>query len=305
MTPDHQSGSGEKPPSQSENHRQQAAGEQADKKQLEIRHTIKRLLLAVDRWDRSAAEDRIDELEKLIPRDPRLAAWQETIEKLPRNKKEGPVELAPRTADDRPAAKVPVEISLARRTFPPEEPPQRRTTTDGQGVARFSWPVGVTAVRVAAPGVGYGCTGSFEVLGDSVARVSLPLLLPYGSIAGHVPKDVSKPVTAVSLSEMGDEKGRRATCDAQGRFAFADVPDGSYQLRLYSGSDALKVTAGVNVLPGQSVQDVKFQKWPVVEPGQSAAPPEARGGSPEDAEAAKSAASRKKEAPPGGWRGTA
>ena len=125
---------------------------QDEKKQLEIQRTIKRLLLAVERRDWLAAEDRVDELEKLIPRDPRLAAWQETIEKLPRHKKEGPVEIAIRTADDRPAANAPVEISLARRTYPPEEPPLRRTTTDGQGVAHFSWPLGVTAVNVACRG---------------------------------------------------------------------------------------------------------------------------------------------------------
>ncbi len=62
-----------------------------------------------------------------------------------------------------------------------------RAKTNARGVARFSWPMGVTRLHVIARGSGYGSTGYAVVMEKGTARPALAPLLPFGRIEGVVP----------------------------------------------------------------------------------------------------------------------
>ncbi len=78
------------------------------------------------------------------------------------------VELAVRDPQGKPLAGAPVEIQPFPRDHTLDKRTAVKTTTDDRGVARFAWPVGVDHVQIVAKGVGYGATGTFEVLEGKV-----------------------------------------------------------------------------------------------------------------------------------------
>ena len=172
----------------------------------------------------------------------------------------GTVELKVRSSNSQPLANHTVEITPDQRFYHFEKPASKRVTTDQGGTVRFPWPLGVHRFRVEVKGVGYGATGTFELLEQGMAQPALPPLVPFAVIEGTVPKDFLKPETLVTISESNDRDEKQASCDAQGRFTLVDVPCGGHWLRVRAGNEKLPVEAWVLAAPGQRVKQVAFRK---------------------------------------------
>src|SRR5262249_34701404 len=144
-----------------------------------------------------------------------------------------------------PLAAADVEVLPHPDAYHFRKPAAVSVRTDGRGIARFSWPAGINQVRVIAPGVGYGTTGTFELREGAVARPWLPRLMPFGTIEGTVPDEVLKTGTYFKLPAVRDGGERKVSCDVKGGFLIEDVTPGTYWLRPLAGEMPLPVRAHV------------------------------------------------------------
>jgi uncharacterized GH25 family protein len=155
--------------------------------------------------------------------------------------------------------------------------------TDGTGRFTFSQvPAGLGLQVQARAEVGAG-EAQFQPAGTDVAPLAVGeareielLLQPAGCVSGVVVLPDGSPVagarvylrpTSFSLKNisLGDEEsfGQEERTGDDGRFAFANVRDGSYEAALAAGRFRIARAAGLKVTPGAVIDDVRL----VAEPG--------------------------------------
>ena len=123
-----------------------------------------------------------------------------------------------------------------------------------EGRFRTRWFSGLRPLRISAPGVGFGMTGSLEVRADRTARSEPPPLARYGRIEGSVEPGLIGPETSAVVGQ-GAWDQRRGEVDAQGRFAIDDVIPGRRTVRLFrSGKPLPTATAVATVAPGETAR---------------------------------------------------
>lgn len=137
--------------------------------------------------------------------------------------------------------------------------------TNASGIARFSWPKAIDSVIVVAHGIGYGRTGTFEIVGQ-VGSASLPPLAPFGSIAGTIPKEALRNDTTITLW-AGHDWNIATKVQADGEFILKDVPAGNWRLEPMAGGKPLDVYSYINLLPGRHVKHVVFNHRETTPPG--------------------------------------
>ncbi len=171
---------------------------------------------------------------------------EEGVRRLPM----GSVELTLRDPQGKPLKQSPVEILLFSDSFT-AKPSSVQPTTDERGVARFSCDAGVLTCRITVKKVGYGATGTFEVLEGETKRATAPPLLPFSVIEGTIPVEARKEGAVVRASGTHSAS---TVCDDKGYFVFHDVPCGSHELEVFIGEKSLGLVANLRVEPGQRVR---------------------------------------------------
>jgi hypothetical protein len=169
------------------------------------------------------------------------------------------IEVPVRGPDARPLLDAEIEVrELEGDHF--ENRPARvvECKTNSRGIARFTWPKAIDSVIVIARGVGYGRTGTFEIVGDK-GEASLPPLAPFGSIAGTVPKDALGANTTITLW-AGHDWTVVAKVGNDGRFVLKDVPAGTWSLQPVSGQISLDVWASIRLRAGEHIDGVRFNR---------------------------------------------
>jgi hypothetical protein len=107
------------------------------------------------------------------------------------------VELTVRGPDGRPVSGKEISVGdSGRHYFPSEQHPEATVKSDAQGRITVDWPIGLRKISVSVSGVGYGSTGHFELREKTVARPSLPLLVPSGTIDGQVTRVSIRPTAS-------------------------------------------------------------------------------------------------------------
>jgi hypothetical protein len=171
----------------------------------------------------------------------------------------GDVEVTVRDPKGRPLARTAIEVLPFTRDHLLEKRAGVNATTDDLGKMRFAWPVGVDHVRLLAKGVGYGGTGTFEVVEGKTAHPSAAPLVAYGAIVGTVPKALLRPGTYVLRRDVDTDKEYRAACDEKGRFAMEDVPCGLHRLEVRVDDKPLGMEALVRVEPSQRIRALFYK----------------------------------------------
>jgi hypothetical protein len=171
----------------------------------------------------------------------------------------GEVELAVRDPQGEPLVRTAVEILPQVREYDRRKKAAIKTATDDRGVAAFSLAVGLNQVNIAAKGIGYGVTGTFEVLEGKTARPQAAPLVPYGVVEGAVPKALLQPGTYVRRRNLDTDEEFRAACDKEGRFVMEDVPCDVHFLGVRAGDKSLGIEALVQVEPGRRALAVFYK----------------------------------------------
>ncbi|MFO0850959.1 MAG: hypothetical protein U0871_20760 [Gemmataceae bacterium] len=177
-----------------------------------------------------------------------------------------------RGPDARPAAGVEVRCRPERFPELPGDGATHEATgrTDADGRVRLPWPVGVSRVRVSAPGVGYGLTGVVEVTGGGPVRAPLPPLVPFAVLEGAVPADVVGPAPTVTASGGQPHEQVPATVEG-GRFR-AVVPAGRWEVTAAGNGRKAVLPAPVRAAPGQAVGGLVLRPPPPRPAGDSISP---------------------------------
>lgn len=153
----------------------------------------------------------------------------------------GEVATIVRGPDGQPLRRTTVQVWLAARWPQMEESQSIRYSgkTDGDGRVILRFFPGSGDLIITASGVGYGNTGSFEVLPNQRVTVDLPRLVPFGSIVGKVAPEIAKQGQVVRLGSFQEVDGdpiwarRSSTLDPQGRFVLRDVIPGRHVVYLF------------------------------------------------------------------------
>ncbi len=150
--------------------------------------------------------------------------------------------------------------------------------TDAAGMFRLRRFEGTRQLRVLVPGVGFGVTGSFEVVGGRVARPNLPPLARFARVEGRLDPTLNRPGTRVHLGsatwpEVAWDRSE-AEADDQGRFAMADVVPGPRRIAVTrAGSRVATEPASVDLDPGQVLSAVAPLPPAPPKPGEAFARP--------------------------------
>lgn len=177
--------------------------------------------------------------------------------------------------DGRPLADHALDVYPAGPGFPQDE--VGRGPTDDQGRLSLSLPAGLHRLRVVAPGVGFGATGTLEVGPGKTPVAELPPLAPFARISGTVAPALLRPGETVHVETFPPAKSTAvppAPVDSQGRFQLTDVWPGQNQLSLV-GAEGRNYYAQVRVAPGETHDGVVFTAplVPAFVPPPDAAPP--------------------------------
>ncbi|HEX8199896.1 MAG TPA: carboxypeptidase regulatory-like domain-containing protein, partial [Isosphaeraceae bacterium] len=135
------------------------------------------------------------------------------------------------TAADRPVRVVPAgsQTGFGGRTTV-----QFTGRTDGAGRLRIRWAEGVARLRVVVPGLGFGSTGLFEVVGGRETRPDLPPLARFARVEGTLDPRLAGPETTITLTSLFHDPRTwdhaQAVCDAGGHFVLEDVVPGAHSL---------------------------------------------------------------------------
>lgn len=125
------------------------------------------------------------------------------------------------------------------------------TTTDANGLLRLRWIEGMQRLRLIVPGIGFGATGWFEVVGGQTVRPQVPRLARFGEVEGQLAPELIGKVSTVGIGET-PWNADRADCDADGRFHLRQVQPGPQTLRAFLGDTPVRVDhVRVAVVPGQ------------------------------------------------------
>jgi hypothetical protein len=122
------------------------------------------------------------------------------------------VELTVRGPDGRPVSEKEISVGdSGRYYFQSEKHPSATVRSNAEGHIAFDWPIGLRKVSVSVAGVGYGSTGHFELREGTVARPSLPLLVPSGTIDGQVTRVAISPAPSATQGQpekpLADKSG--------------------------------------------------------------------------------------------------
>lgn len=150
-------------------------------------------------------------------------------------------------------------VTLSRIGFPPPNIPAVSTTTNSQGRVTVMMPVGFVRLRVLAPGVGYGMTGSVEVGLGQETQATLPPLAPFARLSGTIAPALRRPGETLFLVDPysdGRQLPQRVPVDAQGRFALSDLPAGQVGLQLDRGDAGQNLYFYYYAAPGENKTSV-------------------------------------------------
>jgi len=140
-----------------------------------------------------------------------------------------------------------------------------RGRTDADGWIHLRLWAGAETLQVVAPGVGYGASGSYELLpGQSIVE-PIPPLAPFASISGTVLPGAIKPGCYVSAGYIHPEDTWRinhCSVDIGGHFFFKDMLAGQTVIELYANASSLNRDSYAVVIssPGQNVKNVTVGK---------------------------------------------
>lgn len=153
-----------------------------------------------------------------------------------------------------------------------------RGRTDGAGTFRLRWYEGVLRLHVLVPDIGFGSTGTFEVLPGKTTRASLPPLARFARVEGTVDPKLLQP--GLSVGRLPDpitprvwERGQ-AELDDQGRFVLTDTVPGTFEVAALAPGKVQYPRPNrvrVRVEPGQTLRGI------VIRPTEPANVPQARG----------------------------
>src|SRR5690606_7265048 len=130
-------------------------------------------------------------------------------------------------------------------------------TTDAEGLVRIRWVEGMQGLHVVVPGVGFGSTGWFEVVGGQDVRPELPRLARYGEVAGRVDPELVGEVTEVRIGQSLTDASL-AEVDDDGRFLLRQVEPGMQRIfpTMKQGAQVRATQAVVQVVPGRRTEGV-------------------------------------------------
>ncbi len=167
--------------------------------------------------------------------------------------------------------------------FPGDTNIMLRGRTDAAGAFHLRWFEGILQLQVLVPEVGFGATGSFEILAGRTARPDLPPLARFAKVEGTLDAKLIQPGIVVNRPpDPGNAcvwaRGQSAL-DGQGRFVLRNVVPGSFQLAVgRPGPIVFLPVTGVRVRaePGQSIQGLVIRPPPPPEGPPASIPPEFR-----------------------------
>ena len=170
-----------------------------------------------------------------------------------------------------------------RFRFPGDTTIEFRGRTDAAGAFHLRWFEGILQLQVLVPEVGFGATGSFEVLAGRMARPDLPPLARFAKVEGTIdPKLIQPGIVVNRLLDRGNAsvwaRGQSAV-NGQGRFVLRDVVPGSIQVAVGRPGPIvfLPVTSvRVRAEPGQSIQGLVIAPPTPPEGPPASVPPEFR-----------------------------
>ncbi len=146
-------------------------------------------------------------------------------------------------------------VTVSRLGFPRPDVPDVSTTTDSHGQMTVRMPVGFVRLRVLAPGIGYGMTGSIEVGLGQTTQATLPPLAPFARLSGFIAPPIRRSgetLFLVSESNDGRPHPQIVPLDSQGRFALPDLPAGQVGLELHRGDPGQNLYFYYPVAPGEN-----------------------------------------------------
>ena len=146
-------------------------------------------------------------------------------------------------------------VTVSRIGFPLPDVPEVSTTTNSQGQVTVMMPVGFVRLRVLAPGVGYGMTGSIEVGLGQETQATLPPLAPLARLSGTIAPALRRPGETLFLVDQystGRLRPQAVPLDAQGRFALLDLPAGQVGLELHRGGPDRTLYFRYPIAPGEN-----------------------------------------------------
>ena len=175
----------------------------------------------------------------------------------------GQVQLKLRAPDGNPIRHKSVEI-VANRRSDYVGAVVYRGQTDGNGDLVWRGFSELQRLRISVAGVGFGATGTFDLLADQTVRPAVPALAPFARVAGQVTPAVAAAGALVRASlAQGDQyewRPRQTQLDDKGRFVLDDLLPGRNTLRIEktngAGAFATVASVAVTLAPGEKVSQV-------------------------------------------------
>jgi hypothetical protein len=182
----------------------------------------------------------------------------------------GEIEAVVRGPDGLPLADRPIlVIPVSDSPHPGAEAIRFSGRTDRAGSFRLRSFEGMRRLSVRVPGLGFGSTGGFEVIGGRVARPAIPPLARFSRVEGRLgPGLLADATHAALLSEPFQEPvGPAVPCDAEGRFAMVDLLPGAYRIVARRGDQDIPTAyREVRPEPGRVLGDVVLEPAPPPSP---------------------------------------
>ena len=180
----------------------------------------------------------------------------------------GSVDLLVRGPNGRPLARRKVEIVVPDRFSNHAGAVVYQGQTDAAGHLRWQGFPGLRRLLLSAPGVGFGSTGTFEVLPNKVATPQSPPLAAFARVSGTVSPSLFKPgatvradVSGFSGSEEHKWLPSQGKVDARNRFTIEDLLPGEYLLGLFDGAQKAK-RVRVQLVPGEFKSGLRIEPLP-------------------------------------------
>jgi uncharacterized GH25 family protein len=130
--------------------------------------------------------------------------------------------------------------------------------TDDKGVLRFAWPSQTAQFFVHVPGVGVALSSPTGIPVNKSVEVSVPWLVPYGSVSGRVLKSSFSPGDKITIGEYEWEQ-QSVSIQSDGAFRIDHVVPGRWPLEIThkdGGKPTKTSPATISVLPRQSLTSV-------------------------------------------------
>lgn len=173
----------------------------------------------------------------------------------------GRVDLQLRAPDGAPLAARAVELVVPDRGSNYAGALIYRGRTDDKGQLKWHGFPGLKRLLISVPGVGFGATGSFELLADKIASPAVPLLAPFASIAGMVPPELLAPDLIVrAQSPDGDDRlwpVPQAKVGDDGSFKIEGLLPGRTVLQL--SGDKPNERVWVSLVPGETKTQIALK----------------------------------------------